>query len=81
MLGLKSLGSQVVIILSLCRSQHTLPVTDLCLGATPSNTVLASVSADQSCKIWNLATGISFWYPQEEKASLCTLPQVMQQHI
>ena len=42
---------------ALCRSQHTLPVTSICIGSGATNVILASVSLDRTCKLWSLAQG------------------------
>jgi pre-rRNA-processing protein IPI3 len=38
-------------------SQHTLPVTSICVGSGATNVILASVSLDRTCKLWSLAQG------------------------
>lgn len=38
-------------------SEHTLPVTCLCLGMSEGSAVLATASLDRSIKLWSLATG------------------------
>jgi WD40 repeat protein len=40
-----------------CRSQHTLPVTGLAVGAGEANPRVVTCSMDQTCRVWSTATG------------------------
>ena len=40
-----------------CRSEHTLPVTSIHVGAGQANAIAVTASLDRSCKIWSLAQG------------------------
>ena len=40
-----------------CRSEHTLPVTSIHVGAGQANALAITSSLDRSCKIWGLAQG------------------------
>lgn len=40
-----------------CRSEHTLPVTSIHVGAGQANALAVTCSLDRSCKIWSLAQG------------------------
>ena len=40
-----------------CRSEHTLPVTCIHIGAGQVNALAITSSLDRSCKIWGLAQG------------------------
>ncbi|CAD7703834.1 unnamed protein product, partial [Ostreobium quekettii] len=54
-------------------SEHTLPVTDLCVGLGESNAIVASSSLDCSCKIWSLGCGSLLHTARLPCAALCVL--------
>lgn len=39
------------------RSDHSLPVTSICVGVGEVNAVVATASLDRSVKLWSIATG------------------------